>query len=207
VHAGNPRTLREDFSGTGALARAWAASASPRRAIAVDSDPAVLKRLLIRGRREGIARRIRISATDATRCRLRADIIAATNFPIGYCHDRSTLLRYVKSVRSSLPRGGIFVCDTYGGKHAMSPLKVSRRMLAPRGQRVKYTWEQRIADPVSSRVIDTLTPLDLTKLRPKVNKTLAKTIHQCLSPLPSNRPPTADAILKALAKVEHEDSA
>jgi serine/threonine-protein kinase len=54
---------------------------------------------------------------------------------------------------------------------------------------------------------DTVQPLDLTTLRPKVNRTLAKVIHQCLAANPSNRPATAEAILKALAKVPHEDAA
>jgi serine/threonine-protein kinase len=52
---------------------------------------------------------------------------------------------------------------------------------------------------------DTVQPIPLTTLRPKVNKTLAKVIHQCLSPNPADRPASAEAILKALAKVTHED--
>jgi serine/threonine-protein kinase len=54
---------------------------------------------------------------------------------------------------------------------------------------------------------DTVQAIDLTKLRPKVDKTLAKVVHQCLSPSPIDRPASAEAILKALAKVTHEEGA
>jgi serine/threonine-protein kinase len=51
---------------------------------------------------------------------------------------------------------------------------------------------------------DTMQPLDLTKVLPKVNKTLAKVVHQCISANPGDRPPTAEAILRSLAKVTNE---
>jgi hypothetical protein len=77
VHPGVPRVLREDFSGTGALARAWAGSAESRSAIAVDVDPKPLARL--RG-----VERVRAACARAEACRLKADVVAATNFPLGY---------------------------------------------------------------------------------------------------------------------------
>lgn len=153
AHGAKPRTLREDFSGSAALARAWAASHPSRRAVAVDLDPAPLKRAK--------ARRVRTIEADAETCRAKADIIAATNFPIGYQHTRRDLLRYLRAVRASLNRRGIFVCDLYGGRDALVPGKIIQLLRAPKrapwsGELVEYTFEQRVANPVTGRVVDAL---------------------------------------------------
>jgi len=153
AHAHNPRTLREDFSGSAALARAWAASHATRRAIAVDLDPAPLKRAR--------ARRVRTIEADCETCTARADIIAATNFPIGYHHTRRDLLRYLKSARASLNRRGILVFDLYGGRDAFTPGKIIQLLRAPKqkpwsGELIEYTFEQREANPLTARVTDAL---------------------------------------------------
>ncbi len=149
VHGGDPRVLREDFSGTGALARAWAASSESRSAIAVDSDGAPLTRL--RG-----APRVRCLRARAEACRRQADAIAATNFPLGYFHDRPGLVRYLRGVRASLTPGGVFVADMYGGADAFTPMMLKRARRGPGGERVEYTWEQREADALTGLVLDTL---------------------------------------------------
>lgn len=149
VHAGVPRVLREDFSGTGALARAWAASSASRSAIAVDSDARPLARLTGAARVRGVRAR-------AEACRLKADAIAATNFPLGYFHQRADLVRYLRGVRTSLGHGGVFVADMYGGADAFTPMTLKRVRRGPGGERVEYTWEQREADALTGLVVDTL---------------------------------------------------
>ena len=154
AHGRKPRALREDFSGSGALARAWATSSRSRRAIAVDIDPAVLARAAAHPRVTPVV-------SDAKRCAAEADIIAATNFPIGYQHSRAALLHYLKGVRKSLRKNGIFVCDLYGGRDAFSPGKLVQMLRAPctppwRGELVEYTFEQRAANPVTGLVLDAL---------------------------------------------------
>ena len=149
VHAGSPFTLREDFSGTGALARAWPGVITGGRSIAVDTDPEPLARC--RG-----APGVRTIVSDAARCRASADLVVATNFPIGYWHDRPSLVRYLRTVRASLRPGGVFVCDTYGGRDAMSRVTLTRRLRGPRGERIEQEWEQRDADPLTGMVTDVL---------------------------------------------------
>jgi len=149
AHARSPRTLREDFCGTGALARAWPGLIRAGRSIAVDSDPTPLARCRN-------APSVRVIQSDAAACRARADIIAATNFPIGYWHDRTALLRYLRAVRTSLNPRGIFVCDTYGGRDAFARLTLKRSVRGPHGEHIEQTWEQRDADPLTGLVTDVL---------------------------------------------------
>lgn len=155
VHGGEARVLREDFCGTGAVCRAWVSDASAmgdsagRRAIGVDLDREPLERLWR-------VPRVQAVCADVVRCDLKADIISATNFPIGYWHTRPELLRYLRATRARLRRGGVFVCDTYGGTGAFTRGSTVRDIYADGGLRIRYTWEQREADPISGLVTDVL---------------------------------------------------
>jgi hypothetical protein len=65
-------------------------------------------------------------------------------------------VRYLKLTRSRLNRRGIFVCDTYGGATAFQPGSTRRDFWLDGGLRVRYTWEQRDADPLSGMVLDVI---------------------------------------------------
>jgi hypothetical protein len=147
VHGGDPRVMREDFCGGGGVARAWVELGAEYRAIAVDRDAEPLKRL----RR---IPRLKAVRADVISCGQKADVISATNFPIGYWHTRDGLVRYLARTRTRLHRGGVFVCDTYGGASAYVR-GITRRVLRV-GPRlvVRYAWEQRRADPITARVTD-----------------------------------------------------
>lgn len=139
--------LREDFCGSAALARGWANAYGP--AIAADIDAAALHAAPRHPK-------IRYVARDCYTLTTKADIIAATNFPLGYCHTRSTLLGYLRNVRTSLKPGGIFAADMYGGSDTFQVKRVSQRLRGPRGEKITYTWEQRSACPLTSRVLNAL---------------------------------------------------
>jgi hypothetical protein len=157
VHGGNAITLREDFCGTGGVCRAWAAMkpAGKRafRAIGVDSDPEPLQRL--RG-----TPRVKAVPADVMACDVKADIISATNFPIGYWHTRKQLLAYLRATRRRLNPRGVFVADTYGGATAFTPGTLTRDIWPQdpvlKGVRIRYTWQQREADPLTGLVEDAL---------------------------------------------------
>jgi hypothetical protein len=143
-----PRVLREDFSGSGALARAWAAQGDGFRSIAVDRDRVPLARAK--------APRVTTRRANVMACADRADVIAALNFPLGYFHRRSDLLAYLRASRSRLTPRGVLIADMYGGPSAFRPLKAVQRLRAPTGERVEYTWEQREASEVTGLVTDAL---------------------------------------------------
>ena len=71
--------LVEDYSGTGALARAWLKIGRDKRAVIVDQDAGALARA-------GRSARLKKVNADVLKVRDRADVIAATNFPICYWH-------------------------------------------------------------------------------------------------------------------------
>jgi SAM-dependent methyltransferase len=150
VHGGEPRVMREDFCGSGGVCREWAkqkAADKPFRAIGVDLDPEPLKRL----RR---VKNVEAVCADVMDCDAAADIISATNFPVGYWHARPDLVRYLKATRRRLKPGGVFVCDTYGGTNAFITGSTVRDFWIDGGIRIRYTWEQRQADLLTGMVTD-----------------------------------------------------
>lgn len=148
LHPSTPVLLREDFSGTAALARAFLKRSSAHRAIAVDRDPDVTRRIPRQSR-------LRILTQDvlATSPRLpQSDLIAATNFAVGYFHERADLLRYLRLCRERLAPSGVFFCDLYGGTTALSTGRWSRTIPLSRGSSFTYTWRQLAADPLRNLV-------------------------------------------------------
>lgn len=174
IHAGNPRVIREDFSGTAAVARRWCAeglkAGDDSRAVCVDIDPGVLSRARARAERDGVAPRMHFQCADAIRVPLAdpsapdapdpdaADVIFTGNFAIGYLHDRATLLDYLRRSRQRLERGnagfggGVFTCDLYGGSSAFRTGSLDRRHPGPAGEVIHYHWAHEAADPVTGMV-------------------------------------------------------
>jgi SAM-dependent methyltransferase len=149
AHGGRPRVLREDFSGAGAICRAWVGSARGRRAIAVDRDPEPLARL--RG-----ARGVRAVRADVMACGAKADVIAAVNFPLGYFFERPNLVAYLRACRGRLNPGGVLVADVYGGRSAFDLGTFPARFVLADGTPVAYEWEHRAADALTARVTDVI---------------------------------------------------
>lgn len=148
AHGGRPRILGEDFSGSGALARAWA-NLDPRcRSIAVDQDAKAL-RVLTHLAGDAPVEPVR---ADVLAVRSRVDILTCTNFPIMYWHTREALVKYLRRARQRLNPRGILVCDLYGGSDAMTTGRYTQMLKGDDGERIEYTWEQCEANPLTGRV-------------------------------------------------------
>jgi len=161
---GEPRLLREDFSARARVSRAWCAAIPGGRAVAVDLNARLLRRP---------GRGVRAVVGDVLRQPVsgpRADVIFVGNFSIGEIHTRAALVRYLKRSLARLNPGGVFVCDTYGGASAFRVGAVQRThpwaqsavagVGTPRGAnadlRIRYTWEQREADPLTGMVTNAI---------------------------------------------------
>ncbi len=153
LHPATPTTLREDFSGPAALARAWIALDSRHRALAVDRDPEPLAhaRARLAADQPDAATRVEFLEQDVRACRARADLIAAFNFALCELHERPHLLDYLRAAHASLTAGGFLACDLYAGAHALTPGTSKATIPTPSGP-LRYTWEQRHADPLTARV-------------------------------------------------------
>jgi hypothetical protein len=152
LHGDGGRVLCEDFSGPASIARAWARLGSAYRGVGVDRDAEPLRHAVRRAREQGIPRgRFSVERADVLGARTKADVIAAFNFAMCELHERARLGRYLRRARGRLGRGGIFACDTYGGPDALTRGSTSRRVRTPIGM-VRYTWQQRRADPLTGRV-------------------------------------------------------
>jgi len=156
IHGGSPRVLAEDFSGTAALSRAWLKAVPRSKAVAADIDPEPL-------RRAGRNQRLKTIVADVLRSPLlaqhRADVLFVGNFSIGEIHARRDLVRYLRRAKARLNPGGVFVCDTYGGESAFRTGSIQRMHPGPKRDpalRIRYTWQQRAADPITGRVENAL---------------------------------------------------
>ncbi|MEL7473296.1 MAG: class I SAM-dependent methyltransferase [Planctomycetota bacterium] len=151
IHGQDPEILGEDFCAAAALSKAWCAREGSR-AIGVDLDPEPLER----ARREApssleLIQGDALNATDQP-----ADVIFVGNFSIGEIHERERLMRYLRHCHARLREGGVFVCDTYGGEGSFTQGAVHRNHPGPDGATIRYTWEQRAADPLTGRVVNAL---------------------------------------------------
>ncbi|MBX3381598.1 MAG: class I SAM-dependent methyltransferase [Phycisphaeraceae bacterium] len=165
VHGNHPIRLREDFCGTAALSRYWLEDAlrlgEKGRALAVDLDPVCIERAgpPTPGALELVVADCRSDDAGDTTRREPADIVFVGNFSIGYLHSRAELMRYLRASRERLVaggRGGIFVCDTYGGTSAYKLGSLTRKHPSPTGEIVHYHWAHEAADPLTGMVTNSI---------------------------------------------------
>lgn len=145
VHGGAARTLRDDFAGPGAIARAWVAMSRHRRAVAIDLDPVPLKKL-------GRSASVKGLVADVRKAKAKADIICALNFGVCELHTRRDLLAYLKQARASLETKGVLVCDLYGGTDSFTRSTSSKRIRIDRSTIGRYRWVQEGGDVATGRV-------------------------------------------------------
>jgi SAM-dependent methyltransferase len=145
----DPRVLREDFCGSGALAVAWAKSKPTRRAIGVDIDRETLAwgevhHLEPAGKTlDGRVKLIEANVLDA-RGGPKADITCALNFSYCTFRERRQLRSYFRAVRRRLADDGLFVLDVLGGTEAM----MEDQNETDHGDFV-YRWDQAMFDPLT----------------------------------------------------------
>lgn len=148
-HTGRaPRSLREDFCGTGLLCATWVKSHRERTAIGLDID----REVLAWGAAQNVAplgeaqARVSLRAQDVMKpTKERSDVVVALNYSYQIFQDRPTLRRYFEAARRALTDDGLFVLDLLGGWESQQVLVEKRRV---RG--FSYVWEQADYDPVSA---------------------------------------------------------
>jgi SAM-dependent methyltransferase len=150
VRKRHPLVLREDFCGTFAISRAWAAQSSRHRAIGID----LAQEPLDYGRAHtdrSIRKRIQLYREDVCKHRARAEIAVACNFSFCVFKTEDTLLKYFKNAERSLTDDGILVLEIAGGP-GMIEKTTDRRRFRLNGQTgYTYFWEQSYFDPITTQ--------------------------------------------------------
>lgn len=163
-----PTVLREDFCGTAAVSRRWIEEANAmdeahpwraRQAIAMDLDQDVVA--LARRSADPTAA-IRFFQGDCTAKDPSAesdpsDLVFVGNFSLGYCHARTTLVRYLKQCHARLRASrGVFACDLYGGPNAFTLGGIHRRHPSRGHETIHYIWQHEEADPATAMVTNSI---------------------------------------------------
>ncbi len=148
----SPKSMREDFCGTGYLSCTWAASKKSRSAVGVDLDGDVLQW----GRDHNVAA---LTAAQQDRVELvqanvldgvggATDIGCALNFSYGVFKTRDELRRYFEVAREKLVDDGVFITELYGGFEAICEVEEERPI-----EGFTYVWEQASFNPLNHHTL------------------------------------------------------
>ncbi len=146
-----PRSLREDFCGTGLVSIAWVEEDADSTAIGVDLDAEVLERAGHKSEALSESQRARLQFLQQDVLTVESaplDIICAFNFSYWLLRERANLQRYFRRCHQQLVHDGILFLDAYGGYDAFRDIEESQTLTLD-GKKFTYTWEQEDYDPVS----------------------------------------------------------
>jgi SAM-dependent methyltransferase len=149
-----PRSLREDFCGTGQISCEWVKDSKLNTAVGLDLDPEPLTY----GRTENISQ---LSKEEQSRIELRRenvmtvtrekfDLVAACNFSFFIFHEREELLKYFKAVYASLNKKGSFFLELSGGEGMIEKTKDQRTFKIKGHGKFQYVWEQHEYNTISA---------------------------------------------------------
>jgi len=150
-----PTRLREDFCGTAAVCCEWVRSGRDRTAIGLDlSRPTLDWGLAHNVAKLRPEQRDRVTLLERDvlapgRGAGGVDVVMAGNFSWWVFTTRADLLRYFRTVRSSLARDGVFVLDTYGGWESIREQR-DRRLVGGKKRGFTYIWDQARFDPITN---------------------------------------------------------
>ena len=152
----DPRSLREDFCGTHALACEWVKLHRENTALALDLDSAPLEY----GRTHAETSltpsqhsRLEVRLENVMKRTQPVDLIVAGNFSFNIFKKRQELLHYFRQARKSLRSGrGMLVLDITGGPSMIELGKESRKIRSKTLGNYTYTWECKGFDPITHDV-------------------------------------------------------
>ncbi|MCB9557468.1 MAG: class I SAM-dependent methyltransferase [Deltaproteobacteria bacterium] len=148
-YASEPKILREDFCGAGAVSCQWVKTGDTRKAYGIDLDPEPLA--------WGMAHNVSTLSTEQ-RERLKfiegnvlsakspkADVLAAQNFSFFIFKTREEVVDYFRKAHANIAAKGVMVIDMFGGSESYLEDHLERRKY----DGFKYVWEQARFDPVT----------------------------------------------------------
>ena len=147
-----PMRMREDFCGTGFLARRWGLSHPERRADGVDLCGKTLawgEAHNLAPKAEQLGGRVVLHEGDVcTTSTPAADVTCAFNFSFCVFKTRDQLRGYFEAARKNLAADGLLFLDIYGGTEAITELEEESEL----GD-FDYIWEQETFNPLTHETV------------------------------------------------------
>ena len=148
-----PKTIREDFCGTSAVAREWVTRNDTCTVLGVDLDNKTLdwaRNKIKKDLTEQQQNRITLVQEDVMNVQSDSvDCVLAMNFSYYGFKQRSVLLEYFASVFSSLNDDGLFLLDAYGGSDSFLEMDEERDL-----DGFTYIWDQNQVNPITGDVVN-----------------------------------------------------
>ncbi len=142
-------TMREDFCGTAALARAWCERGPEFRAYGVDLDLPTLEFGRAHNITPKVAGRLKLIHGDVCDAKTpKVDLACAMNFSFCVFKERGKLLEYLKHARAGMTAKGVLLLEIYGGTESMQELEEDREY-----DGFTYIWEQESFDPLTHETV------------------------------------------------------
>jgi SAM-dependent methyltransferase len=151
IRGRKPTRIREDFCGSAAVSAAWVQVGPRHTAIGVDLDPKVLawaKKRHVEPLTEAQKSRLTLIKGNVLNTKTPPiDSVLAMNFSCFVFKTRPEMIGYMRGVRKSLVKDGIFILDCYGGGESWLEMEEERDL-----DGFTYVWDQRHINPISHHV-------------------------------------------------------
>lgn len=148
----DPKTMREDFCGTGFLSCTWVEAENDFQAFGVDLDPDPLQWgevTNVAKLTEEQKKRVELIEGDALDIMPRkADVLCALNFSWWIFKTRKTLLEYFRAVYENIGEEGLFVLDIYGGPELTQLVEEEQEK-----DGFNYVWDQDYSDGITNELL------------------------------------------------------
>lgn len=144
-----PKSLREDFCGTGLLACEWVQQDKTRTAFGIDLDMEPLSYGVVNHyselTEEEQSRMKYINGNVMSAYDFKTDVVVAFNFSYYLFKKRSELLQYFTSVRKHMKKDSLFLIDMFGGTETRQELEESVKH-----KNHTYYWDCSSYNPLTS---------------------------------------------------------
>ncbi len=148
----DPRSLREDFGGTGYLSCEWVKRHSDNNAWAIDLDPEPVnygKNRHYKTLNEEQSQRMKyIMGNVLDNQNFKSDVIVAFNFSYFIFKKRAQLVEYFSKVREGLKDDGLFFIDLFGGTECCQEMEEETDHVD-----FSYFWDCDDYNPITGEVM------------------------------------------------------
>lgn len=151
VRKKKPRSLREDFCGSFAVASEWVKRSNQNQAWALDIDSVPLdygRQKHLSSLNQSQKSRLHILQQSVISKTRPVDMVCACNFSYWIFKQRNLMLKYFRKVRESLKKDGLFLLDFVGGPE-MLQLHRDRDVFGRGSKKYTYIWKQESFNPLT----------------------------------------------------------